>query len=164
MKSWFIGKDPDAGKDWRQEEKGTTEDKMVGWHHWLDGHEFEQALGDGDRQESLVCCSPWGPKELDMTEGLSNNKKSELVLVLFSLGNFVVLPFKTYIKFLLKSIVHFGGKFWLLGVNFKRVAWVILYIYRGKLGNYFTGTRLLCTGALPNGIKDSEVQLTPASA
>ena len=59
-KSWLIWKDLDAGKDWRQEEKGTTEDEMVGWHHWLDGHEFEQALGVGDGQERLVCCSPWG--------------------------------------------------------------------------------------------------------
>ena len=58
-KNWLIGKDPDAGQDWRQEEKGTTEDEMVGWHHWLDGHEFEQALGFGDRQGSLACCSPW---------------------------------------------------------------------------------------------------------
>jgi len=60
-KNWLIGKDPDAGKDWRQE-KGTTEDEMVGWHHWLDGHECEQALGVGDEQGSLVCCSPWGAK------------------------------------------------------------------------------------------------------
>ena len=56
-KSWLIGKDPDAGKDWRQEEKGMTEDEMVGWHHWLDGLEFEQAPGVGDGQGSLVCCS-----------------------------------------------------------------------------------------------------------
>ena len=55
VKNWLIWKDPDAGKDWRQEEKGTTEEEMVGWHHWLDGHEFEQALGVGDRQGSLVC-------------------------------------------------------------------------------------------------------------
>ena len=59
-KNWLIGKDPDAGKDWRQEEKRTTEDEMVGWHHRLDGHEFEQALGVGDGQGSLACCSPWG--------------------------------------------------------------------------------------------------------
>ena len=58
-KSWLIGKDPDTGKDWRQEEKGMTEDEMVGWHHWLDGHEFEQALGDGEGQGSLACCNPW---------------------------------------------------------------------------------------------------------
>ena len=57
-KSWPIGKDPDAGKDWRQEEKGTTDDRMAGWHHWLNGHEFEQALGDSEGQGSLVCCSP----------------------------------------------------------------------------------------------------------
>ena len=61
-------KNPDAGKDWRQEEKGTTENEMVGWHHWLDGHEFEQALGVGDGQGSLVRCSPWGRKESDTTE------------------------------------------------------------------------------------------------
>ena len=70
-KSWLIWKDPDAGKDWRQEEKGTTEDEMVGWHHQLSGHEFEQALGVGDGQRSLVCCSPWDLKELDMTEQLN---------------------------------------------------------------------------------------------
>ena len=60
MKYRLIGKDPDAGKDWRQEEKGTTEDRMIGWHHWLNGHEFEQALGDGEGQGRLMCCSPWG--------------------------------------------------------------------------------------------------------
>ena len=67
-KSWLIGKDPDVGKDWRQEEKGMTEDEMVGWHHRLKGHEFEQAPGVGDGRESLVCCSPWGRKESDTTE------------------------------------------------------------------------------------------------
>jgi len=71
VKSWLIGKDPDAGKDWRREEKGTSEDEMVGWHHRLDGHEFEQTLGVGDGQESLACCSPWGHKELDTTEQLN---------------------------------------------------------------------------------------------
>ena len=70
-RSWFIEKDPDAGKDWRQEEKGMTEDEMAGWHHWLNGHEFEQALGVGGGQGSLACCSPWGHKELDMTERLN---------------------------------------------------------------------------------------------
>ena len=70
MKNWLIWKDPDAGKDWRQEEKGMTEDEMVGWHHRLDGHEFEQALGAGDGQGSLACCSPWGRKESDTTEQL----------------------------------------------------------------------------------------------
>ena len=68
VKSWLIGKDPDAGKDWGQEEKGMTEDEIVGWHHLLDAHEFEKALGVGDGQGSLPCCSWWSCKESDMTE------------------------------------------------------------------------------------------------
>ena len=67
-KNWFIWKEPDAGKDWWQEEKGMTEDEMVGWHHWLDGHEIEQALGVGDEQGSLTSCSPQSHKESDTTE------------------------------------------------------------------------------------------------
>ena len=70
-KNWLIGKDPDVGKDWRLEEKGMTEDEMVGWHHQLDGHEFEQALGDSEGQGGLACCSPWGGKELGTTERLN---------------------------------------------------------------------------------------------
>ena len=68
-----IRKDPYSGKDWRQEEKKRTEDKMFGWHHWLNGHEFEQAPGDGEGQGSLACCSPWGLKESDPTEQLNNS-------------------------------------------------------------------------------------------
>ena len=67
-KNWLIGKDPDAGKESRQEEKEMTEDEMVRWHHQLYGHEFEQAPGVGDRQGSLACCSPWGHNESDITE------------------------------------------------------------------------------------------------
>ena len=74
-KSQFIGKSPDAGKAWKQEEKSMTEDEMVVWHHWLNVHEFEQALGDGDGQGSLACCSPWDHKKLDMTKWLNNNNK-----------------------------------------------------------------------------------------
>ena len=70
-KNWLTAKDPDAGEGWRQEEKGTTEDEIVGWQHQLYGHEFEQALGVGDGQGSLVCCSPWGHRESDMTEWLN---------------------------------------------------------------------------------------------
>ena len=70
-KNWLIRKDPDAGKDWRQEEKGMKKDEMVGWHYQLYGHEFEQAPGVGDGQGSLVCCSPWGLKESDTTEQLN---------------------------------------------------------------------------------------------
>ena len=71
VKSWLIGKDADAGKDWRQEEKGTAEDGMTEWHHQLAGHEFEQSLGDGDGQGSLACCSPWRPKESDTNEQMN---------------------------------------------------------------------------------------------
>ena len=72
-KSWLIGKDPDAGKDWRQEEKGLTENETVGWHHWFSGHESEQTPGDGEVQRSLECFSPWSGKGSDMTEWLKNN-------------------------------------------------------------------------------------------
>ena len=72
-----MRKDHDAGKDWGQEEKGLTEDEMVGWHHQLSGHEFEQTPGNGEVQGSLVCCSPWGHKESDMTEQLNSNKYPE---------------------------------------------------------------------------------------
>ena len=70
-KSWLIGKDSDAGRDWGQEEKGTTEDEMAGWHHWLDGRESQWTLGAGDGQGGLVFCDSWGQKESDTTEGLN---------------------------------------------------------------------------------------------
>ena len=83
-KSWLIGKDPDAGKDGRQEENGVIEDEMVGWHHWLNRHDFEQT--PGDRKDGiLVCCSPWGLPESDMTEWLNHNNKcqnSQIILLL----------------------------------------------------------------------------------
>ena len=92
VKSQLIRKDPDVGKDWRQEEKGMTEDKMVGWHHWLSGH--EQAPGDGEGQGSLACCSPWSCKELDMTEQLNNNiltmiwQLSMLISIMYIISNY----------------------------------------------------------------------------
>ena len=70
-KSWLIGKDSDAGRDWGNKEKGMTEDEMAGWHHQLHGHEFEWTLGDGDVQGGLACCDSWGRKESDTTEGLN---------------------------------------------------------------------------------------------
>jgi len=76
--SQLIGKDPDAGKDWRQEEKGMTEDEMVGWHHWLNGHEWA-TLGDGEGQGILACCSPWGCKESDTTEWLNNDDERQFM-------------------------------------------------------------------------------------
>ena len=72
-KNWLNGKDPDAGKDWRQEEKEMTEDEMGGWHHQLNGHECEQTLGDSEEQGSLKCCSPWGLEESDTTSWLNDN-------------------------------------------------------------------------------------------
>ena len=76
VKNWLTGKDPDAGKDWRQEEKGMTEDEMVGWHYWLNRQEFEQAPGDDKRQGCPACCRPWGRKESDKTEWLNNNNNT----------------------------------------------------------------------------------------
>ena len=75
VKNWLIGKDPDAGKDWRQE-KRMTEDEMVRWHHQPDGHEFEQTLGAGEGPESRGCCSPWACKESDITERLNNDNRN----------------------------------------------------------------------------------------
>ena len=71
VKNWLIRKGADAGKDWRQEEKGTTEDEMIGWHHWLNGHEFEEIPGVGDGQGGLACCGSWGGRESDTTERLN---------------------------------------------------------------------------------------------
>ena len=87
VKSWLIGKNPDAGKDWGQEEKGVTEDEMVGWHHRLKGHESEQTPRDSEGQRSLACSSPWGCKESDVTEWLNNNKKAFFPKRLCGLSN-----------------------------------------------------------------------------
>ena len=88
-KSWLIGKDSDAGRDWGQEEKGMTEDEMAGWHQWLDGHESEWTSGVGDGQGGLACCSSWGHKESDMTEWLNwTTRVSSL-----SLSSFPPSPF-----------------------------------------------------------------------
>ena len=73
VNSQLTGKDPDAKKDWGQEEKEATEDEMVAWHHWLNGHEFEQAPGDSEGQQNLAFCSSWGRKESDMPDRLKNN-------------------------------------------------------------------------------------------
>ena len=74
VKIWLIGKDSESGKDWEQEEKGTTEDKMAGWHYWLNGRESEWSLGVGDGQEGLLCCDSWGHKESDTTERLNSTE------------------------------------------------------------------------------------------
>ena len=77
-RSWLIGKDSDAGRDWGQEEKGTTEDEMAGWHHWLDGHEFEPIPGDGEVQGRLACCSTWGRKETRLRDWTTTAMKSSI--------------------------------------------------------------------------------------
>ena len=103
-KSWLTGKDHDAGKDWRQEEKRITEDEMVGWHHQLKGHEFEQALRDGEWQGTLAFCSPQVRKESEATELLNNHNPSRLVVLrilsyafLYTLAVFSYLKIATYL-------------------------------------------------------------------
>ena len=97
-KSWLIRKDPNIGKDWRQEEKGITEDEMVGWHHRLNRNEFEQAPGDNEGQGSLVCCSPWGCKELDTTQWLNNSIKSyyKIKAVIFTIIHDILVSYLFY--------------------------------------------------------------------
>ena len=97
VKSQLIGEDCDAGKNWRQEEKGTREDETAGWHCWLNGHEFEQIPGDGEGQGNLACCSPWGNKESDTTEWLNNNHNNKtwtLPCVTFWFSSLHSTPFK----------------------------------------------------------------------
>ena len=93
MKSLLIRIDPDDGKDWRQEKKGMTEDEMVGWHHWLNGHEFEQAPGDSEGQGSLACCSPWGLQESDMTEWLNWTETDLFIFSSFDIWMYILLFF-----------------------------------------------------------------------
>ena len=109
VKSWLIGKDSDAGRDWGQEEKGTTEDEMAGWRHWLDGREFEWTLGDGDGQGGLACCDSWGCKELDTTERWI---WSDLIWKSFSKRNqmtwichWAILNRSSWLKFLLMILL-----------------------------------------------------------
>ena len=106
VNSWLIGKDSDAGRDWGQREKGTTEDEMAGWHHWLDGRESEWTPGVGDEQWGLACCNSWGPKESDTTERLNwtelKNYKNLVPLVFFrcsSMFKFLVYPFSCCFSF-----------------------------------------------------------------
>ena len=99
-------KDPDAGKDWRWEEKGITDDEMVEWHHWLNGHEFEKTLGVGDGQGSLVCCSPWGHKELDTTEWLNC---MSIVLVPVCFPQYLPLYISEYLSCLFWIVILIGS-------------------------------------------------------
>ena len=110
MKGWLIGKDPDAGRDWGQEEKGMTEDEMAGWHHRLDGHEFEYTPGVGDGQGGLACCNSWGHKESDTTEQLNwtivtiHKWRNQLQFLLNSLQ--AVQHFKLFSNTVLNTHAH----------------------------------------------------------
>ena len=98
-KSWLIGKDSDAGRDWGQEEKGTTEDEMAGWHHQLDGREFEWIPEDGDGQGGLACCNSWGHKESDTTERLNWTELNPKPLISNSIHLFFII--EQYVNMLL---------------------------------------------------------------
>ena len=102
-KSWLIWKDPDAGKDWRREEKGMTEDGMVGWHHWLNGHGFGWTPGAGDEQRGLACCSPrghkeWETTELNRTELCAKHKSSEQTHDTDTMNEFILQRMKRRLK------------------------------------------------------------------
>ena len=99
VKNWLIRKDPDAGKDWRQEEKGTTDNEMVGWHHRLDGYEFEQGLWVGDGQGALECCSPWGRKQSDM---MSNSTELISSRTFYRIKRIIVLLIEA-----VRDLMHF---------------------------------------------------------
>ena len=109
-KSWLIWKDPDAGKDWGQEEKGMTEDEMAGWHHRLNAHEFGWTPGVGDRQGGLVCCNSWGCKESDTTERLSWTELFKSFAHFYLFIYFTLLEKSHHLLFgwVLEFFVYFG--------------------------------------------------------
>ena len=113
-KSWLIGKDSDAGRDWGPEEKGTTEDEMAGWHHWLDSRESEWTAGVGDGQGGLACCSSWGRKKSDTTEQLnwSLSSQSHLVSVYHLLS--AVPPLSFFIALYLGILFSIQARFFIL--------------------------------------------------
>ena len=104
-KSWFLRKDPDVGKDWRLEEKGPTKDEMVGLHHWLKAHEFEQALEDGEGQGSLACNSPWGRKESWLSDW-TTTRSDQVSCYKFFKGRNVSYIFFLYLEYTLQSDMH----------------------------------------------------------
>ena len=135
-KSWLIGKDSDAGRDWGQEEKGTTEDEMAGWHHWLNGREFEWTPGDGDEQGGLACCDSWDCKESDMTKRLNWTELNDFLswltlkwILKFPLTYFLPSIYlkhciSTLVNVYKEYIVYFTTK---MGLNFYE--YFILYIF-----------------------------------
>ena len=125
MKNWLLRKDPDAGKDWRQKEKGTTEDELVGWHHQLNGDEFEQALVVGNEWGNLACYNSWGCEESDMTEWLSCSvlfrtefhrlMSKRIIASILEKG---LIPRNWAIAYFWSLMVHFGTVTVPLGVSF----------------------------------------------
>ena len=114
VKNWLIWKDPDAGEDWRREEKGMTEDEMVGWHHRLSGHAFEQGLGVGEGQRGLACCGPQGRKESDMTEQLNWTDiltiwvfQSTIMIYLFNYYIFLKISQQCFLFFSIEVLLVF---------------------------------------------------------
>ena len=131
VKNWLTGKDPDAGKDWRQEEKGMTEDKMVGWHHPLNEPNFEQAPGVGDGQGSQACCSPWGLKGSDTTLQL-NWTELKHFRTPWNLKNWWICNLKIHIKELfVYTLCHFYFKLYSLNIYQARqilyLNWICLW-------------------------------------
>ena len=120
VKSWLIGKDSDAGRDWGQEEKGTTEDEMAGWHHRLDGHEFEWTPGVDDGQGGLACCDSWDHKELDTTEWLNwtelnwNPQLWSFSIVFFYLPRTFAFPYIYFSISLLTNEKKNGSGVWIM--------------------------------------------------
>ena len=115
VKSWLIGKDPDAGRDWGQGEKGMTEGEMAGWHHRLDVHEFGWTLGVGDVQGALACCNSWGRKESDTTERLNWTELKYIQKILFFLA---VEPFlKEETSFCWKAVLMNSFEIWVFGAQ-----------------------------------------------
>ena len=104
-KSQLTGEDCHARKEWGQEKKGVTEDEMVGWYHWLKGHEFEQVLGDSEGQGSLVCCSPWSLKESDTTLQLSNNN-SKLPCRLHWILRLYIIQYRWFFNYLCCNVYN----------------------------------------------------------
>ena len=145
VKSWLIRKDPDTGKDWRQEEKGMTEDEMVGWHHQLNGHEFDQAPGVGDGQGSLACCSPWGLEELDTTERLNWTDNPAIAFLGFY---FFLIFFEFY--FWLCWVFLAAVASLVAGVGFSSMLWAG-FLLRWRVWWWSAGSRSLVTAVAAPG-------------
>ena len=150
VKNWLIRKDSDAGKDRRQEEKGTTEDYMAGWHHWLNGHEFEQALEAGEGQGSLVCCSPWGSKSQTQLSGRTTTVFTTLYIrapeLIYLLDASLA---KLFLKLLWIVSLKTGLSLSLTGLPHIFRQWTPWAIDRVKLEKFYTVLWITRSGAVP---------------